>query len=68
MKTEDWIKKNNPYKSAKSRDMLPYEKGFKDGWNEGAIAMAEYLNNQLEEAIRRIDKLIVETKDMQKLV
>lgn len=64
MKTEVWIKKNNPYKRAKE----PYDRGRKDGWKEGAKAMAEYLNNQLEEAIRRINKLIEETKDMQKLV
>jgi hypothetical protein len=64
MKTEDWIKKNNPYKRAKE----PYGRGRKDGWKEGAKAMAEYLNNNLEEDIRRIDKLIKETKEMQKLV
>lgn len=64
MKTEVWIKKNNPYKRAKE----PYDRGRKDGWKEGAKAMADYLNNNLEEAISRIDKLIEETKEMQKLV
>lgn len=64
MKTEDWIKKNNPYKRAKE----PYDRGRKDGWKEGAKAMAEYLYNKLEEDISIVDKLIKQTKDMQKLV